>query len=183
MLVASMLGVDMRATMDIDTTVKALPLNEQDAERIIREICEIPAEDGVTFEITSIKRIMENFDYPGIRMMLEAKMERTRQSIKIDISTDDAITPSAVEYEYKLMFEDRTISLLTYNLETLLAEKLQTILSRGLANTRFRDFYDIYMSLQANMEKILIHLLCVRLLQLLVERERPGLKRRRWKKF
>lgn len=144
MLVASMLGVDMRATMDIDTTVKALPLNEQDAERIIREICEIPAEDGVTFEITSIKRIMENFDYPGIRMMLEAKMERTRQSIKIDISTDDAITPSAVEYEYKLMFEDRTISLLTYNLETLLAEKLQTILSRGLANTRFRDFYDIY---------------------------------------
>lgn len=144
MLVASMVGVDMRATMDIDTTVKALPLNEQDAERIIREICEIPVEDGVTFEITSVKYIMEDFDYPGIRMMLEAKLERTRQSIKIDISTDDAITPSAVEYEYKLMFEDRTISLLTYNLETLLAEKLQTILARGLANTRLRDFYDVY---------------------------------------
>lgn len=76
--------------------------------------------------------------------MLEAKLERTRQSIKIDISTDDAITPSAVEYEYKLMLEDRTISLLTYNLETLLAEKLQTILARGLANTRLRDFYDVY---------------------------------------
>ncbi len=144
MLVASMVGVDMRATMDIDTTVKALPLNEQDAERIIREICEIPVEDGVTFEITSVKRIMEDFDYPGIRMMLEAKLERMRQSIKIDISTDDVITPSAVEYEYKLMFEDRTISLLTYNLETLLAEKLQTILARGLANTRLRDFYDVY---------------------------------------
>ncbi len=144
MLVASMVGVDMRATMDIDTTVKALPLNEQDAERIIREICEISVEDGVTFEITSVKRIMEDFDYPGIRMMLEAKLERMRQSIKIDISTDDVITPSAVEYEYKLMFEDRTISLLTYNLETLLAEKLQTILSRGLANTRLRDFYDVY---------------------------------------
>ena len=144
MLVASMVGVDMRATMDIDTTVKALPLNEQDAGRIIREICEISVEDGVTFEITSVKHIMEDFDYPGIRMMLEAKLERTRQSIKIDISTDDAITPSAVEYEYKLMFEDRTISLLTYNLETLLAEKLQTILARGLANTRLRDFYDVY---------------------------------------
>ena len=77
-------------------------------------------------------------------MMLEARLERMRQSIKIDISTDDAITPSAVEYEYKLMFEDRSISLLTYNLETLLAEKLQTILARGLANTRLRDFYDVY---------------------------------------
>ena len=96
MLVASMVGVDMRATMDIDTTVKALPLNEQDAGRIIREICEIPVEDGVTFEITSVKHIMENFDYPGIRMMLEAKLERTRQSIKIDISTDDAITPCCI---------------------------------------------------------------------------------------
>lgn len=144
MLVASMVGVNMRATMDIDTTVKALPLNEQDAERIIREICKITVEDGVTFEITSVKHIMEDFDYPGIRMMLEAKLEHMRQSIKIDVSTADVITPSAVGYEYKLMFEERTISLLTYNLETLLAEKLQTILARGLANTRLRDFYDVY---------------------------------------
>ncbi len=144
MLVASMVGVDMRATMDIDTTVDALPLNEQDAERIIREICEIPLEDGVTFEITSVKHIMNDFEYPGIRMMLDAKLERMRQSIKIDISTDDVLTPSAVEYEYKLMFEERSISLLSYNLETLLAEKIQTILARGLANTRLRDFYDVY---------------------------------------
>lgn len=144
MLVSSMVGVDMRMTMDIDETVKALPLNEQDMERIIKEICGIPVEDGVTFEITSVKHIMEAFDYPGIRVMLEARLERTRQNIKIDISTDDAITPSAVVYEYKLMFENRTISLLTYNLETLLAEKLQTILARGLANTRLRDFYDVY---------------------------------------
>ena len=144
MLVASMVGIDTRATMDIDTTVKALPLNEKDAERIIGEICGIPIEDGIRFEITSVKHIMEGFDYPGIRMMLEAKLDRMRQSIKIDISTDDAITPSSVEYEYKLMFEDRKISLLTYNIETLLAEKIQTILDRGLANTRLRDFYDIY---------------------------------------
>ena len=143
-LVASLVGIDMRATMDIDTTIKALPLHEPDVKRIIKEICEIPIEDGVIFEITSVKHIMEDFDYPGIRMMLEARLERMRQSIKIDISTDDAITPSAVEYEYKLMFEGRTISLLTYNLETLLAEKLQTILARGLANTRLRDFYDVY---------------------------------------
>ena len=154
MLVASMVGVDMRATMDIDTTVKALPLNETDAERIITEICSIPLEDGVQFTITSVTSIMTDFEYPGIRMMLEAILNRMRQSIKLDISTDDVITPSAVEYEYKLMFEDRTISLLTYNKETLLAEKIQTIFTRGLANTRMRDFYDVHSVTKIYAEEI-----------------------------
>ena len=154
MLVASIVGVDMRATMDIDTTVKALPLNEADAERIITEICEIPLEDGVSFKITSVTNIMTDFEYPGIRMMLEATLERMRQPIKLDISTDDVITPAAVEYEYKLMFEDRTISLLSYNTETLLAEKMQTIIARGLANTRMRDFYDVCVIVRLNADKI-----------------------------
>lgn len=154
MLVASIVGVDMRATMDIDTTVKALPLNEAEAERIITEICEIQVEDGVSFRITSITNIMTDFEYPGIRMMLEATLERMRQSIKLDISTDDVITPAAVEYEYKLMFEDRTISLLTYNTETLLAEKMQTIVARGIANTRMRDFYDVCGIGKMNIDKI-----------------------------
>ena len=147
MLVASIVGVDMRATMDIDTTVKALPLNEKDARAIIERIGELQLEDGVNFKITSVKEIMEEFDYPGIRMMIEANLERMRQPFKIDISTDDAITPGAVEYKYKLMFEDRSISVLSYNLETLLAEKMQTILARGLANTRMRDFYDVFILL------------------------------------
>ena len=86
---------------------------------------------------------MEEFDYPGIRVMLEATLDKMRQPIKIDISTDDVITPRAIEYDYKLMFEDRTISVLTYNKETLLAEKMQTIINRGIANTRLRDFYDV----------------------------------------
>ncbi|MBP3593247.1 MAG: nucleotidyl transferase AbiEii/AbiGii toxin family protein [Lachnospiraceae bacterium] len=154
MLVASLVGVDMRATMDIDTTVKALPLNEADAERIISEICAIPLEDGVTFRITSVTNIMTDFEYPGIRMMLEATLDRMRQSIKLDISTDDVITPSAIEYKYKLMFEERTISLLTYNTETLLAEKLQTIFTRGIANTRLRDFYDIYGVFKMDEDRI-----------------------------
>ena len=141
MLVASIVGVDMRATMDIDTTVKALPLNEKDARAIIERIGELQLEDGVKFKITLVKEIMEEFNYPGIRMMIEANLERMRQPFKIDISTDDAITPGAVEYKYKLMFEDRSISVLSYNLETLLAEKMQTILARGLANTRMRDFF------------------------------------------
>ncbi len=144
MLVASIVGVDIRATMDIDTTVKGLLLNEKAAKKIIEEICNTHIEDGVRFQITSTKKIMENFDYPGVRMMVEATLERMRQTIKIDISTDDVITPQEIKYEYKLMFEDRTISLLSYNIETLLAEKMQTILARGLANTRLRDFYDVY---------------------------------------
>ena len=144
LLVASMVGVDMRATMDIDTTVKALPLNEVEAERIVSEICEIEVDDGVRFRITSVKTIMEDFEYPGIRMMLEATLDRMRQPIKLDISTDDVITPTTIEYEYKLMFEDRTISVMSYNVETMLAEKIQTVLTRGIANTRMRDFYDIY---------------------------------------
>ena len=154
MLVASIVGVDMRATMDIDTTVKSLPLNEKDAERIVKEICEIPLEDGVSFRIVSVTNIMTDFEYPGIRMMIEANLDRLRQPIKLDISTDDVITPAAVEYEYKLMFEDRTISLLSYNTETLLAEKIQTTIARGLANTRMRDFYDVCGITRLNVEKI-----------------------------
>lgn len=154
LLVASMVGVDMRATMDIDTTVKALPLNEVDAEKIMSEICEIEVDDGVQFRIASVTTIMEDFEYPGIRMMLEATLDRMRQPIKLDISTDDVITPTAIEYEYKLMFEDRTISLLSYNTETLLAEKIQTILARGIANTRMRDFYDVYGIIERNEDKI-----------------------------
>ena len=154
MLVASIIGVDMRATMDIDTTVKELSLNEQDFRKIIEKICAIQIEDGVTFKITSVKKIMEEFDYPGIRMMIEANLDRLRQPFKIDISTDDVITPDAIEFKYKLMFEDRTISVLSYNLETLLAEKMQTILARGLANTRMRDFYGIYEIMNSKAEEV-----------------------------
>lgn len=157
MLVASIVGTNLRATMDIDTTVKALPLNKTEAEKIVDEIAAVPVEDGVTFQIKSITTIMDDFDYPGVRIMLEAILEKLRQSIKLDISTDDVITPAAVGYEYKLMFEDRTIRLRTYNVETLLAEKIQTILARGIANTRMRDFYDIYEI--AGMEKIDVHTL------------------------
>lgn len=133
-------------------TVKTLPLNEADTERIITEICEILLEDGVNFKITSVTNIMTDFEYSGIRMMLEATLDRMRQPIKLDISTDDVITPAAVEY--KLMFEDRTISLLSYNTETLLAEKMQTIIARGLANTRMRDFYDVCGIARLNADKI-----------------------------
>ena len=145
MLVAAVVGLDTRATMDIDTTVKALTLSNESAVEIIEAIIAVDIPDGVRFRITKVTDIMEEHDYPGIRIMMDATLDQMRQSIKIDISTGDVITPSAVEYSYRLMFEDRAISLWTYNLETLLAEKLETIMARGAVNTRMRDFYDIHV--------------------------------------
>ncbi|MBQ7437898.1 MAG: nucleotidyl transferase AbiEii/AbiGii toxin family protein [Oscillospiraceae bacterium] len=145
MLVSSVVGLDMRATMDIDTTVKSLELSKENAVKIVEEIIAVEIPDGVHFTITKVTDIMEMHDYPGIRFMLEATLDNLRNTIKIDISTGNVITPEAVEYSYNLMFEDRAISLWTYNLETLLAEKLETIMARATANTRMRDFYDIYV--------------------------------------
>lgn len=154
MLIASFIGVDMRATMDIDTTVKALPVNENDVQKVVSRICEIPLDDGVRFRISSVTRILEDFEYPGIRMRMEAVLDRMKQVIKLDISTNDVITPGAIEYEYKLLFEDRVISLLTYNRETLLAEKVQTILTRGIASTRLRDYYDVYSIMKMQTDEV-----------------------------
>ena len=143
-LVTSMVGVAMRTTMDIDTTIRNLNLSEEDALEIVNEIVSIDLEDGVSFNVKDIGSIMDNMEYPGVRVTLDALMGKMMVPIKIDISTGDIITPRAIEYCYPLMLEERTINLWSYNLETILAEKLQTVLSRGILNTRTRDFYDIY---------------------------------------
>ena len=148
MLVASMVGLEARATMDIDTTMQAMPLTMENARSVIEDILRVDVQDGVSFTITKVSDIMEEHDYPGIRFMLEATLDKMRQAIKIDISTGDVITPHDVPYSYKLMFEDRTLSLRSYNLETLLGEKLETIMARETAHTRMRDFYDIHVLMQ-----------------------------------
>ena len=140
-----MVGIHQRATMDIDATVVALPLTLEDATRTIQEIVNIDLQDGVVFSITNAESIMEEHDYPGLRFTLIGTLDGLRQKVKIDISTGDAITPQAIEYRYPLMFENRSLQIMSYNLETLLAEKLETIMYRGTSNTRMRDFYDIYM--------------------------------------
>lgn len=145
MLVASLVGVDVRTTMDIDTTVQALPLTKEDARKFLEEIMGLDLGDGVTFRITKVADIMEGHEYEGIRFFIEGRLDKLRQAIKIDISTGDAITPGAVEYELPLILEDRKIGLWAYNVETLLAEKLETIMTRAEANTRMRDYYDIYV--------------------------------------
>lgn len=148
MLVAAVVGLEARATMDIDTTVKSMPLTMGDARKVVEDVIQVEVPDGVSFRITRAMDIMEGYDYPGIRFMLEATLDKLKQAIKIDISTGDVITPRAVEYSYKLMFEDRSISIWTYNLETLLGEKLETIMARETANTRMRDFYDIHVLME-----------------------------------
>ncbi len=145
MLVASLTGLEARATKDIDTTITAFDLKTDNAKNVLDEIISIDLGDGITYEIIDYSNIMEDFDYPGLRFSIAVHFDRIRDTISLDMSTDDVITPEAINYSYKLMLEDRSIPFRTYNLETLLAEKLQTVAARGIANTRLRDFYDIYM--------------------------------------
>ena len=148
MLVSSMVGIHQRATMDIDATVVALPLTLEDATRTIQEIVNIDLQDGVVFSITNAESIMEEHDYPGLRFTLIGTLDGLRQKVKIDISTGDAITPREVRYRFHLMFEERAIEILAYSLETVLAEKLETVISRATTNTRMRDFYDLHILCQ-----------------------------------
>ena len=144
-LVAAMIGLDNRSTMDVDSTLKNLPLNEETVRKVIENITTVPIDDGMAFEIKNVAPIMDETDYPGIRVMMDIVFDKMHTPLKIDFSTGDTITPREVEFSFRLLFEKRTISILAYNLETLLAEKMETLLSRGTANTRMRDFYDIYV--------------------------------------
>lgn len=145
MLVSALVGLENRSTMDIDTTMKNLPLSADELADILTEIMKIEIDDGIIFTLKKVSEIMDEAEYPGVRAMLEAQLDTMRTPLKIDISTGDVITPGEIQFEYKLMFEERTISIYTYNIETVLAEKLETVISRGTANTRLRDFYDLYI--------------------------------------
>lgn len=159
-LVTAMVGVSLRSTMDIDTSIKNANLSLEDAIKMVDEIKDINLEDGVTFEMKDALNIMDDMEYPGVRVLLNGKIEDMITPLKIDISTGDVITPGAIEYQYQLLLEDRTIQLWSYNLETVLAEKLQTILSRGVLNTRMRDFYDVYTLMKIYEEKIDVTVFC-----------------------
>ena len=145
MLVAAMVGLDARATMDLDATIKGTNVSVEDVEMIISQIISIPLDDGVSFRVKRISEIMEEADYPGVRVSMETKFDGVITPLKIDISTGDVITPREIKYKFNLMLEDRTIEVWAYNLETVLAEKLETIITRATTNTRMRDFYDIYI--------------------------------------
>ncbi|SFI02343.1 Predicted nucleotidyltransferase component of viral defense system [Selenomonas ruminantium] len=145
MLVAAMIGLESRATMDIDGTIKGINVNVEDVEKMIATIVSVPMDDGVEFQVKRISEIMDEAEYPGIRVSMETRFDGVRTPLKIDISTGDAITPREVRYRFKLMLEERSIDIWAYNLETVLAEKLETVVSRSITNTRMRDFYDLHM--------------------------------------
>lgn len=144
-LVTSMIGISLRSTMDIDTTIRNFDLNQTQVLEIIDEIRNIPLDDHIVFTVKNTSEIMENMEYPGIRIHMDAKLENMTVPIKLDISTGDVITLNEIKYTYPLLLENRSIQLWSYNLETILAEKIETILSRGVLNTRMRDFYDVRM--------------------------------------
>lgn len=153
-LVTAMIGVAHRSTMDIDTSMKNLNLSAEDALRVVNQVKDIDLDDGVSFDVKDASNIMDEMEYPGIRVTMNANVGRLITPLKIDISTGDVITPRAIEFDYDLLLEDRSISLWSYNLETILAEKLQTVLARGILNTRMRDFYDIRMLLDTYEDKV-----------------------------
>ncbi len=153
-LVTAMIGVAHRSTMDIDTSMKNLNLSAEDALRVVNQVKDIDLDDGVSFEVKDVSNIMDEMEYPGIRVTMNANVGRLITPLKIDISTGDVITPRAIEFNYDLLLEDRSISLWSYNLETILAEKLQTVLARGILNTRMRDFYDIRMLIDTYEDKV-----------------------------
>ena len=153
-LVTAMIGVAHRSTMDIDTSMKNLNLSAEDALRVVNQVKDIDLDDGVSFEVKDVSNIMDEMEYPGIRVTMNANVGKLITPLKIDISTGDVITPRAIEFNYDLLLEDRSISLWSYNLETILAEKLQTVLARGILNTRMRDFYDIRMLLDTYEDKV-----------------------------
>jgi len=145
LLIASMVGLHSRATMDMDATIRNHPVNENSIKKMFEEIISIPIDDDITFSFQDVGEIRKNDAYGGYRVSLTANFLPMKVPLKLDITTGDKITPKAVEYKYPMMFNDGTLEIFAYNLETILAEKLETVISRGDQNTRPRDFYDIFI--------------------------------------
>ena len=144
-LIASIVGLDTRATMDMDATIKGLPVTEEHLLDMFTDICNIEIDDNVTFTFKSISSIRAKDEYSGYRISLTANYPPMSVPLKLDITTGDKITPREITYDFKLLLEDRTIQILSYNLETVMSEKIETVITRGDQNTRPRDFYDIYI--------------------------------------
>ena len=145
MLISAIVGIDLRNTLDMDATIKGFDLTDENINNILDEIAKIDIGDNVNFDIEMIKDIRDEAEYSGYRITLNGKYDTINQRFKIDISTGDKITPKEIKYNYELMFENKTIEILAYNLETILSEKFEGVISKGIANTRARDYYDIYI--------------------------------------
>lgn len=154
MLIAAIVGIDARSTMDMDGTLKGVILKKAQIETMFASILAVEISDEVKMKLVGIDDIRDEAEYPGFRVTIEAILDKTRQMIKLDITTVDIITPKEINYSFKLLFEDRAIEIKAYNLETVLAEKLESVIIRGTTNTRMRDFYDIHMLISLHSTNI-----------------------------
>ena len=145
LLLSSIFGVNLRSTMDLDTTIKGLPLDRETITRVINEIINIDVEDNVKLEIENIKDIREEELYSGFEVNLKAEFDGLKTNLMIDITTGDIITYKEVEFKYSTLFDNEIINIMTYNYETIIAEKFESIISRNIDNTRMKDYYDLYM--------------------------------------
>jgi len=143
-LISSIIGIQNRTTMDIDTTIKGLPVKDEIIKEIILEILNIEVNDGIEFVLGKIENIREISEYENYRLHLTANFEKIKNPLKIDITTGDVIIPSEIEYSYETIFKEK-LNILVYSLETLIAEKYETIIKRNITTTRLRDFYDIHV--------------------------------------
>lgn len=144
-LLSSIFGVDLRSTMDLDTTIKGLTLDRETITKVINEIISIDLKDNITLEIENIKDIREEELYSGFEVNLKAHFDGLKTNLMIDITTGDIITYKEVEFKYNTIFDNETINIMTYNYETIIAEKFESIISRNIDNTRMKDYYDLYM--------------------------------------
>ena len=145
LLLSSIFGVNLRSTMDLDTTIKGLPLDRETITKVINEIISIDIEDNIKLEIENIKDIREEELYSGFEVNLKTEFDGLKTNLMIDITTGDVITYKEVEFKYSTIFENETINIMTYNYETIIAEKFESIISRNIDNTRMKDYYDLYM--------------------------------------
>ena len=149
LLIASMIGIAERTTMDMDTTIQGLPMTEEEIEKIIKEILALDVEDGIHFEYQGMQPIREDDEYNNCAMYGKMKIP-----MKIDITTGDKITPRQIDYGYKFMFEDKSVLVKAYTLETIIAEKYETVIRRNIGNTRARDFYDLFVLVKIKKDEI-----------------------------
>lgn len=145
LLLSSIFGVNLRSTMDLDTTIKGLPLDRDTITKVINEIISIDVDDNVKLEIENMKDIREEELYSGFEVNLKAEFDGLKTNLMIDITTGDVITYKEVEFKYSTLFDNEIINIMTYNYETIIAEKFESIISRNIDNTRMKDYYDLYM--------------------------------------
>ena len=144
LLISSMIGITERTTMDMDTTVRGIQMEEDEIVSAVKEIVAIDVEDGIVFEYKGIEPIREEDAYNTFRVHLQAKYGKIDSPMKIDVTTGDAITPAAIQYDFPMLFEEKSIPVMAYTLETVLAEKYETIIRRNIGSTRARDYYDLH---------------------------------------